>query len=70
MLSYIEYLGLPSTIAIGLVIVFFALQIIGEILEFKGKAVPEFLKVRKYFARKKEEREIRTPLVKIPCGLL
>lgn len=58
MLSYIEYLGLPSTIAIGLVIVFFALQIIGEILEFKGKAVPEFLKVRKYFARKKEEREI------------
>lgn len=57
MLSYIEYLGLPSTIAIALVVLFFALQIIGEILEFKGKAVPEILKVRKYFARKKEERE-------------
>lgn len=64
MLSYIEYLGLPNTIAIGMVIIFFALQIIGEILEFKGKAVPEFLKVRKYFARKKEEREI---LRKLPA---
>lgn len=58
MLNYIEYLGLPNTIAIGLVVLFFALQVIGELLEFKGKAVPEILKVRKYFARKKEEREI------------
>lgn len=57
MLNYIEYLGLPNTIAIALVILFFGLQIIGEILEFKGKAVPEILKIRKYFARKKEERE-------------
>ena len=33
------------------------LQIIGEILEFKGKIVPEILKIRKYFARKKREHE-------------
>lgn len=58
MLNYIEYLGLPETIALAIVIIFFVLQIIGEILEFKGKAVPEVLKIRKYFARKKEEREI------------
>lgn len=58
MLNYIEYLGLPNTIAIGLVVLFFALQVIGELLEFKGKAVPEILKVRKYFARKKAEREL------------
>lgn len=63
MLNYIEYLGLPSTIAIGLVVLFFILQVIGELLEFKGKVVPEVLKVRKYFARKKEERET---LKKIP----
>lgn len=63
MLSYIEYLGIPNTIAIALVIVFFVLQIIGELLEFKGKAVPEALKVRKYFVRKKDERET---LKKIP----
>jgi hypothetical protein len=30
---------------------------VGEILEFKGKVVPEFVKIRKYFARKKSERE-------------
>ena len=32
------------------------MQIIGELLEFKGKTVPEFVKIRKYFARKKSER--------------
>ena len=58
MLNYIEYLNIPAKIAIILVGVFFAMQIIGELLEFKGKVVPEFLKIRKYMKRKKEEREI------------
>lgn len=57
MLSYVEYLNLPSKVAIALVVLFLSLQIIGELLEIKGKVVPEFLKVRKYFARKKNERE-------------
>lgn len=57
MLNYIEYLNIPAKIAIILVGVFFAMQIIGELLEFKGKVVPEFLKIRKYMKRKKEERE-------------
>lgn len=57
MLSYIEYLGIPTTIAIGIVLLFFIIQIIGEILEFKGKVVPEFLKIRKYFKRKSKERQ-------------
>ncbi|MDO5377254.1 MAG: hypothetical protein Q4G52_02865, partial [Clostridia bacterium] len=30
----------------------------GELLEFKGKVVPEFLKVRKWFARKEKEKRI------------
>lgn len=34
------------------------MQIIGELLEFKGKVVPEFLKVRKQFARKRREKEL------------
>ncbi len=57
MLGYIEYLNIP--IRIGLVIIgcFLVMQIIGEVLEFKGKVVPEFVKVRKYFARKKHERQ-------------
>lgn len=56
MLNYIEYLNIPLQIAIVLVVVFFSMQIIGEFLEFKGKVVPEFLKIRKYFARKKAEK--------------
>lgn len=61
MLSYIEKLneqiGLPAMVVTGLVMLFFAMQVIGELLEFKGKVVPEFVKVRKYFARKRQERE-------------
>ena len=56
MISFIEYLNIPAKIGIILAGIFFALQIIGELLEVKGKVVPEFLKIRKYFARKKRER--------------
>lgn len=62
MLNYIEYLseqlGMPTVIGIVLVIIVLVIQVVGEILEFKGKVVPEFIKVRKYFKRKKKEREI------------
>lgn len=53
----IEFLGIPATIAIIVVGLIFILQIIGEIAELMGKVVPEALKIRKYFKRKKEERE-------------
>lgn len=53
----IQFLGIPGTVAIIVIGLFFVLQIIGELLEFKGKIVPEFLKIRKYFKRKKEEKE-------------
>lgn len=56
MLSYMEYLQLPAVITIVIAGVFLVLQIIGEIIEFKGKTAPEILKIRKYFARKKKER--------------
>lgn len=56
MLNYIEYLNLPTKVAFALVGLFLVLQIIGELLEFKGKVVPEFIKIRKYFKRKKKER--------------
>lgn len=58
MLNYIEYLNMPTKVSIVLVGLFLAIQIIGELLEFKGKAVPEYVKIRKYFARKKLEREV------------
>ena len=57
MLNYLEYLNSPVKVTTFLVGVFLAIQIVGEILEFKGKVVPEFIKIRKYFARKKKERQ-------------
>ena len=66
MKEYIEYLNLPSKVGILIVGLYLALQIVGELMEVKGKVVPEFMKVRKYFARKKIEREtlaeVRTTL--------
>ena len=59
----VQFLGIPGTIAIVLIGLFFILQIIGELLEFKGKIVPEFLKIRKYFKRKKEEKENQKKLL-------
>ena len=57
MLNSMEYLGLPTTIIIIVVAVFLIVQCVGELIEFKGKAVPEFFNIRKYFARKKAERK-------------
>lgn len=63
MINFVEYLGLPNTIAIGIISLFFIIQIIGELLEFKGKIVPEFVKVRKYFVRKKKERQALAKMI-------
>ena len=63
MVSFVEYLGLPTAIGIGIICVFFVIQIIGELLEFKGKVVPEFAKIRKYFARKKKERHALAKMI-------
>lgn len=57
MLAYLEHLNAPAIVVAILAGVFLGMQIVGEILEFKGKVVPEFVKVRKYFKRKKVERE-------------
>lgn len=55
--NYIEFFdSMPVWVIIGLMLIFGILQGIGEILEFKGKVVPEIMKVRKIFKRKKEER--------------
>lgn len=52
----IEFLGIPTTVAIIIIGLFLIMNIIGEIAEWAGKVVPEFLKVRKYFKRKKDEK--------------
>lgn len=56
MINYIEFLNVPTKVAIVLVGLFLVIQVIGELLEFKGKVVPEFVKIRKVFQRRKKER--------------
>lgn len=56
MIGYFEYLNMPTKIGIVIIGLFIVMQIVGELLEFKGKVVPEFIKIRKYFTRKKQEK--------------
>ncbi len=57
MVSLVEYLGIPATIAMLIVAAYLIMQLIGEFVELCGKVVPEFFKIRKYFKRRKKEKE-------------
>lgn len=57
MISYLEYINAPVKVGFIIIACFVAMQVTGEILEFKGKVVPEFLKIRKFFSRRKAEKE-------------
>ena len=56
MVGYLEYLSLPQKIGAVIILIMIILQVVGELLEVAGKAVPEFMKIRKYFDRKKQEK--------------
>lgn len=66
MQEFLEYINLPTGVAIALVGIVLFLNAVGELLALKGKIVPEFIQMRKYFQRKKHERET---LEKIPQTL-
>ena len=55
---------MPTKVGVIIILLFVVTQIIGELLELKGKVVPEFVKIRKYFTRKKKEREESSKLLK------
>ena len=56
--NYIEFFNsLPLWVVVILMAGFGLMQAIGEFLEFKGKIVPEFMKIRKRFNRKREEQQ-------------
>ena len=57
LLKGIEYLGVPMTITIVLIVVYLILHIIGFILDFKGKVIPEIINIRGRMRRKREEKE-------------
>jgi hypothetical protein len=53
----IEFLGVPGWVAIVIVGILLIIQIIGCILDFKGKVVPEIINIRGHLRRKREEKE-------------
>lgn len=53
----IEFLGVPGWVAIAIVGILLIIQIIGCILDFKGKVVPEIINMRGHLRRKREEKE-------------
>lgn len=63
MLDSMQYLGMPTTIVVIIVAILLIMQVIGGVIEFKGKALPEIFHIKKYLARKKLEKEI---LIRLP----
>lgn len=63
MLDSMQYLGMPTTIIVIIVAILLIMQVIGGVIEFKGKALPEIFHIKKYLARKKLEKEI---LIRLP----
>lgn len=47
---------MPQKIGAVIILALIILQIVGELAELMGKVVPEFMKIRKYFNRKKQEK--------------
>ena len=70
MLGYLEYLKLPAAVAGAIVGILLVANLVGELLELKGKVVPEFMKIRKYFKRKREEKRENAETLKAVKQLL
>lgn len=57
MVDYLKILELPAIIVAGIISVYVIMQMIGDILTFKGKVVPEFMRVKHWLKKRKEARE-------------
>ena len=73
--NYIKYFAenldsVPLKLVLILMVIFGVMQAIGEVMEFFGKVAPECLKIRKYIARKRAERDETTKLLKDTKQLL
>lgn len=70
MISLIEYLKLPAVIGGIIVACLLVMQVIGSILDFRGKAVPAIMNIRKHFKQKKQEKQEAADLMKAVKNLL
>ena len=57
LINGIEWLNIPSTVAIGIVGLFLISQVIGKLIEVFGKTAPELLRLTKLIQRKKQEKK-------------
>lgn len=64
MVDYLEILGLPAIIIAGIISVYVVIQMIGDILTFKGRVVPEFMRVKHWL---KERKESKAALARMPA---
>ena len=66
----IEFLGIPMSIAVAIIVLFLVMQVVGEFIELSGKIVPEFFKIRKYFQRiSREKQETKEMFQKVQQSL-
>ena len=66
MIAYFTYLNMPTRIGVVIILLFVVSQVVGELLELCGKVAPEIIKIRKFFKRKKDEKEqINTTLQQV-----
>lgn len=56
-IKIMEYLQIPLWIVVGVIGLLLVLNIIGSILDFKGKVWPEIINFRRWRRRKKEDKE-------------
>ena len=59
----LEFFKITGPWAAGILGTWIILNIIGELIEKTGKIVPEFMKIRKFFTRKKEEKKRQKQLL-------
>lgn len=57
MLDYLEALELPAVIVVGIILIYFVMQLIGDFLTFKGKVVPEFMRVKHWLKERNEAKD-------------
>ena len=53
----IEWLNIPSALAVSIVGLFLISQVIGKIIEAFGKTAPELLRLTKLIQRKRQEKK-------------
>jgi len=57
MIANLEYLNVPTAIIVAVMIFIVVSNVVGELLKLKGILAPEFMRIRDWRKRKKQERE-------------